>query len=63
MAALEYETTETPATVRKEVTCIETLAAGGRVKMEIGENELDSAVPEGKSWDVIANVRIVENNA
>ena len=62
-ADLEFEVTSTPAQVKKEVTCIETLAAGGKVKMEIGEHELDEAVPAGKSWAVVANIRIIETDA
>ena len=63
-ADLEFEVTSTPAQVKKEVTCIvRTLAAGGKVKMEIGKHELDEAVPAGKSWAVVANIRIIETDA
>ena len=62
MATLEYEITNIPAQVKKEVTCEKTLSEGTKVKMEIGEDELDSVVPEGKQWEVIANIRLVETD-
>ena len=63
MAELELVETITPATVRREVTDIQTLSARGKVKMEIGNSELNEKVPAGKVWDVVANVRIVERDA
>ena len=60
---LLFEETNTPAQIRKEVTCEKTVTAGGKVKMEIGEHELDEVVPEGKSWQVVANIRLVETDA
>ena len=63
MADLELVETITPATTRKEVTETQTLAAGGKVKCEVGDNELSETVPRGKVWDVVANIRIVERDA
>ena len=60
MATLELVETTIPSSTKKEVTETQTLSAGSMVKMEIGENELDAAVPAGKEWDVVANVRIIE---
>jgi len=62
MAALEFEITDFPAQVKKEVTCEKILIAGNKVKMEIEEDELDSVVPEGKQWVVIANIRLIETD-
>ena len=60
MAVIELVETATAATVKKEVTETQTLSAGGKVKMEVGESELSVTVPRGKAWDVIANIRITE---
>ena len=62
MAKLEFETTSIPAALKKEVTVTTTLAAGGKVKMELGEDELSEVVPAGKEWDVVANIRLVERD-
>jgi len=63
MAYLELVETITAATTKREVTETQTLSAGGKVKMEIGANELDATVPRGKAWDVVANIRIMERDA
>lgn len=63
MAALELTETTTDATTRLEVTETQTLAAGGKLKMEIGQNELNELVPRGKTWQIVANIRIVETDA
>jgi len=63
MPVLEFEVTETPAQKKLEVTCIDTLSAGGAVKAEIGEHELSEVVPEGKQWYVVTNVRVIETDA
>ena len=63
MANLAFEVTAIPAQVKKEVTCQTVLAQGAQVKMELGEDELDEVVPRGKSWTVVANIRIVETDA
>ena len=63
MADLGLIETVTPEIVRKEITDTQTLPASGKVKLEVGENELDATVPRGKVWDVVANIRIVERDA
>jgi len=63
MAALELVEKTTHAVTRKEVTETQTLVAGGKVKCEVGNNELSETVPQGKVWDVVANIRIVERDA
>jgi len=60
--AIEFETTNTPASTRLEATNIQTLTAGAVIKAEIGQQELDSIVPAGKQWDVILSVRVVETD-
>jgi len=61
--AIEFVTTNTPASTRLEATSTQTLSAGDKVKAEIGEEELDTTVPEGKSWAIILNIRVVETDA
>jgi hypothetical protein len=41
---------------------METLTDGGKVKLEIGEHELKKTCPAGKTWLVVANIRIIEEN-
>ena len=60
MAAIEFEVIEIPAQVKREATRIKTLSAGDNLKFEVGEDELDEVVPEGKQWQVVLNVRLVE---
>ena len=61
--AITFETTNTPASTRLEATNTQTLSAGAKVKAKIGAQELDSIVPEGKQWDVVLSVRVVETEA
>jgi len=62
MAEVEFEVTEIPAQMKKEATCKKTLSAGDKVKFEVGEDELSKVVPEGKQWEVVLNVRLVETD-
>ena len=63
MATMELVSESKPAEVKKEVTETQTLQAGGKVKLKVGENELHEVVPAGKVWDVVANIRILERDA
>jgi len=62
-ANLEFEETILQARVKKEVTCTETLSQGDKVKLEIGDHELDEMVPRNKSWYVVGNIRVIETDA
>jgi len=39
------------------------LTAGQKLKVEVDENELDTAVPSGKKWNVSISVRVIETDA
>ena len=58
----EFVVTEIPAQVKKETTSAKTLSAGDRVKFELGDDELNEVVPEGKQWEVVLNVRLIETD-
>jgi len=52
---LELTTKIVPALTIKTLNVAHVLAAGDKLKMELGEDkELDQTVPEGESWDVHA---------
>lgn len=60
---MELSTRIEPAQVIKTLTHGSSLAAGGKLKLEVGENELDETVPTGKRWDVWVEIQVVESNA
>jgi len=62
MASLQFEEEIIPSQVRKEVTCETVLSAGDKVKMELGEDELDEVVPANKQWELVANIRLIETD-
>lgn len=60
---MELTTVETPAKTIKSLEFNGPVVAAQRVKFEIGEDELDTAVPAGKRWMVWAKVQIIETDA
>lgn len=49
---LELVTTVIPGITRKMLDTRVALTGGDKVKMELGEAELDTVVPEGETWRV-----------
>ena len=60
--ALELETVYIQAQTRKQLSVTRLLSATGKLKLELGEEELDTACPAGKTWSVAVVINIVEED-
>ena len=61
--ALTLNTANFAAHVSKTLTYHEDLPAGADLEMKVGDDELDEAVPAGKTWDVQLSLVITETDA
>jgi len=61
MATLSLTTVEVDRVI-KTLTHEANLSAGGKLKAEFGDDELDATVPAGKAWAVRAAYYIVETD-
>ena len=56
--ALELITINHAANTSKQLHTKQELSAGDKVKMELGNEELDTVVPEGETWSVSVQILI-----
>lgn len=60
---MELTTLTSPAKVEHTLTLVRTIAAGEKLKSEVGEDELDTQVPAGKQWRVWTEIYVIETDA
>lgn len=58
MAKLELEVFEISRKISKARGTATTLVAGDKLKLEIGEDELDEVVPDGEIWDAYVQIEV-----